>query len=262
MSYTAIAYRLPLPLRRHILFFESEIASAVEAFARALPDGARVLDAGSGEGQYRHHFARQRYCGIDLAVGDAAWDYSQVDALADLMALPFRAGTFDAALHIVTIEHLPEPGRALAEMARTLATGGTLLIAAPHEWEVHQAPHDYFRYTRYGLAYVLEQAGFEVREMRAAGGYFRLLARRLLNGLQFFTGGVRWLLFLPAAILLLPPALILPFMDALDRDQNFTLGYLCTARKRARLERLDESRAIAPDRKSTRLNSSHLGISY
>ena len=26
----------------------------------------------------------------------------------------------------------------------TLTTGGRLLIAAPHEWEVHQAPHDYF----------------------------------------------------------------------------------------------------------------------
>ena len=121
----------------------------------------------------------------------------------------------------------------MAEIARTLAPGGALLIAAPHEWEVHQAPHDYFRYTRYGLVYLLEKSGFEVRELRAAGGYFRLLARRLLNGLQFFTGGVRWLLFLPAAMLLVPPALILPLLDALDRDRNFTLGYLCTARKRA-----------------------------
>jgi len=193
-----------------------------------------VLDAGSGEGQYRHALARQRYCGVDLAVGDAAWDYSRIDVLADLTALPFRDGTFSAAIHIVTIEHLKEPGRALEEMARVLASGGRLLIAAPHEWEVHQAPHDYFRYTRYGLAYLLETSGFEVCELRAAGGYFRLLARRLLNGLQFFTGGVRWLFFLPAAILLVPPALILPLLDALDRDRNFTLGYLCTARKRPR----------------------------
>jgi len=233
MSYTGIAYRLPRVLRRHILHFETEIVDAVAAFAAALPSGARILDAGSGEGQYRHHFGRQRYCGVDLAVGDATWDYSKVDALADLTALPFREGTFDAAVHIVTIEHLREPARALAEIGRSLVPGGLLLIAAPHEWEVHQAPHDYFRYTRYGLAYVLEQAGFEVREMHAAGGYFRLLARRLLNGLQFFTGGIRWLLFVPAAILLVPPALILPLLDSLDRDRNFTLGYLCTARKRA-----------------------------
>jgi SAM-dependent methyltransferase len=214
------------------LHFEVGIEEAVENFARQLPQAARVLDAGSGEGQYAHFFGRHRYFGVDLAVGDAAWDYSGLNAIADLSALPFRTGTFDGALHIVTIEHLREPACALAEIARTLLPGAPLLIAAPHEWEVHQAPHDYFRYTRYGLAYLLEKAGFEVREVHARGGYFRLLARRLLNGLQFFSGGIRWLGFLPAAILLVPPALILPFFDALDRDRNFTLGYICTARKR------------------------------
>jgi len=231
MRYTGLAYRLPRLLRRHILHFEVEIERAVAALARGLPAGARVLDAGAGEGQYAHHFSRHRYCGVDLAVGDAAWDYSKLDAVADLTALPFRENAFDAALHIVTIEHLREPARALAEIGRSLAPGGVLLIAAPHEWEVHQAPHDYFRYTRFGLAWLLEKAGFEVREMRPAGGYFRLLARRLLNGLQFFSGGFRWLLFIPAAILLVPPAMILPFLDFLDRDRNFTLGYICTARK-------------------------------
>ncbi len=232
MSYTAVAYRLPKPLRRHILHFEVEIEEAVESFAQSLPAGARMLDAGAGQGQYKHAFKRQRYCGVDLAVGDAAWDYTKLDALADLTALPFREGVFAAAINVVTLEHLCEPARALAEIARTLEPGGRLLLAAPHEWEVHQAPHDYFRYTRHGLQYLLEKAGFEAIEIHAAGGYFRLVARRLLNGLQFFTGGVRWLGFIPAAILLVPPALILPLLDALDRDRNFTAGYICTARKR------------------------------
>ena len=232
MSYSAIAYRLPRPLRRWILHFETEIEDAVARFASSLPPGARVLDAGAGEGQYARAFARQRYCGVDLAVGDRAWDYSRLDAIADLTALPFRAATFDAALHIVTIEHLREPACALAEIGRTMAPGAPLLIAAPHEWEVHQAPHDYFRYTRYGLKYLLEKSGFEVTELTPAGGYFRLTARRLLNGLQFFSGGLRWLGFLPAAILLVPPALVLPLFDSLDRDRNFTLGYICSAKKR------------------------------
>jgi SAM-dependent methyltransferase len=232
VSYTALAYRLPKPLRRHILHFEVEISDAVAGFANALPAGVRILDAGAGEGQYAHHFTRQRYCGVDLAVGDGTWDYSKLDVIADLTALPFRTYAFHAAINVVTLEHLREPARALAEIARTLEPGGRLLLAAPHEWEVHQAPHDYFRYTRYGLQYLLEQAGFEPIEIRPAGGYFRLVARRLLNGLQFFTGGVRWLGFIPAAILLVPPALILPLLDTLDRDRNFTAGYICTARKR------------------------------
>jgi len=232
MKYTDLAYRLPRPLRRHILHFEVEIEDAVVAFAGALKAGMRVLDAGAGEGRHARHFVRQQYCGLDLAVGDAAWDYTHLDVIADLGALPFPCGAFQAALLIVTIEHLPDPAAALAEIGRVLEAGSCLLVAAPHEWEVHQAPHDYFRYTRFGLAHLLQKAGFEMVELRPVGGYFRLLARRLLNGLQFFSGGLRWPFFLPAAFLLVPPALILPFFDFLDRDRNFTLGYIAVARKR------------------------------
>ena len=124
-----------------------------------------------------------------------------------------------------------EPARVVAEIARTLAPGGRLLLVAPQDWEVHQSPNDYFRYTRHGVKHLLESAGLATGEIRPVGGYFRLLARRLLNGLQFFSGGLRWLAFLPAAALLVPPALILPCLDFLDRDRNFTLGYICTASK-------------------------------
>jgi len=233
MKPVALAYRLPGFLRRHVLHFESAIQDRVAAFARSLPAGARVLDAGAGEGQYAGLFGAQKYCGVDLAVGDAAWNYGRLDAVADLAALPFSAGLFDATIHIVTLEHVPEPGCVVRELARTLAPSGTLLLIAPHEWEVHQAPHDYFRYTRYGLQYLLAKAGFANIEIEPVGGYFRLLSRRLLNGLQFFSGGVKWLCFLPAAIFLVPPALVLPFLDFLDRDRNFTLGYICIARKSA-----------------------------
>jgi len=81
------------------------------------------------------------------------------------------------------------------------------------------------------MRYLLERAGMVEIEIRPVGGYFRLLARRLLNGLQFFSGGVRWLGFIPAALLLVPPALLIPYLDFLDRDRNFTLGYICTAKK-------------------------------
>jgi SAM-dependent methyltransferase len=233
VTYSVIADHLPGWLHRHVLHFEAAIETAVETFAAALPTGARVLDAGAGQVRHARYFARQRYCGVDLAVGDSAWDYSRLDALADLARLPFASGCFDAVIHIVTLEHVREPACVLKELARALTAGGALLVIAPQEWEVHQAPHDYYRYTRYGLVYLLEAAGLTAIEIRPVGGYFRLLARRLFNGLQFFSGGFRWLAFLPAAFLLAPPALLIPFLDFLDRDRNFTLGYICTAKKSA-----------------------------
>jgi hypothetical protein len=67
--------------------------------------------------------------------------------------------------------------------------------------------------------------------MAPAGGYFRLLSRRLLNGLHFFMRGPWWILFIPAAAVLVPLALLAPLFEPLDVERNFTLGYKCTARK-------------------------------
>jgi SAM-dependent methyltransferase len=229
MIYRRIQRVLPAFLRRHLLYFEFAAEQAVREFAGALPAGARVLDAGAGEGAYRHHFTRQRYLGLDLGIGDSNWNYRQLDVIGDLAALPFPDGAFDACLNVVTLEHVREPARVLREIARTLAPGGRLLLVVPQEWEVHQAPHDYFRYTRFGCAWLLDQAGFERVEIRSVGGYFRLLSRRLLNGLQFFPG----ILFPLAALFLAPPALAAPWFDRLDRRRDFTLGYICTAFKRS-----------------------------
>jgi hypothetical protein len=109
-----------------------------------------------------------------------------------------------------------------------LTVRGRLLLIVPQEWEVHQAPHDYWRFTRHGVERLLSDAGFTDISIRPAGGFFRLLSRRLLNGLQFFPP----LLMPVAALFLVPPAIILPVFEFLDRRRDFTLGYICTATKR------------------------------
>ena len=218
---------MPGPLRRYVMHFETAIEDAVTQFAASLAPGALLLDAGAGEGNYKPYFTAQRYCALDLAVGDAAWNYGRLDVVGDLSKLPFRDLTFHGCLNVVTLEHVREPARALVEMARTLAPGGRLLLIAPHEWEEHQQPHDYYRYTRYGLEYLLGQAGMAEISIRPVGGFFRLLARRMLNGLQFFPGPFMIL----AAVFLIPPALVLPWFEPLDQRRNFTLGYICSARK-------------------------------
>ncbi|MGH9663170.1 MAG: class I SAM-dependent methyltransferase, partial [Bryobacteraceae bacterium] len=119
MNNQAAARRLPSPLRRYILHFEARIEDAVAAFAASLPPSARVLDAGAGEGAYAPNFRAHRYTGVDLGIGDASWNYHGLDVVADLSALPFRDACFDAALNIVTLEHVRDPARVLAELART-----------------------------------------------------------------------------------------------------------------------------------------------
>jgi len=224
--YDKVRDAVPAPLRRWVQHFETSIDAAVAEFAASLPASARVLDAGAGEGSYSHHFSKHRYCALDLGIGDAAWNYSKLDVIGDLEKLPFRDAAFDACLNVVTLEHVREPALVIRELFRTLAPGGRILLIAPHEWEEHQQPHDYYRYTRYGLEYLLRTANFTEIKITPVGGFFRLLSRRLFNALQFFPGPLMFV----AAIFLVPPALLFPLFDPLDHHRNFTLGFICTAR--------------------------------
>jgi SAM-dependent methyltransferase len=227
VSYAGLRSLMPGALSRYVMHFEAAIEDAVAKFAGALPSGARVLDAGAGETAHKHYFAAQQYCGLDLGIGDHAWDYSQLDVLGNLETLPFPDATFAAAINIVTLEHVVHPQRVICELGRVLAPGGRFLLVAPLQWEEHQQPHDYGRFTRFALNRMLKRAEFTDISIQPVGGIFRLISRRLLNALQFFPGP----LMLVAAVFFGPPALVLPLLDPLDKERSFTLGYICSARK-------------------------------
>jgi SAM-dependent methyltransferase len=216
---------MPNWLQRHVLHFEASIEDAVREFSAGLPEGARVLDAGAGESQYAECFANHRYVAVDLGIGDQTWEYSHLDAIADLEHLPFSENAFDACVNIVTLEHVREPALVLGELSRVLRPGGRLLLVTPLEWEEHQQPHDYFRYTRHGLEYLLSKAGLRVDRIEPVGGFFRLLSRRLMNAPQFGVAGA--LIGIASA----PIALTLPLLDGLDRSKHFTLGHISIAAK-------------------------------
>jgi SAM-dependent methyltransferase len=201
--------------------------------AAALPAGSWVLDAGAGECPHRPLFAHTRYVTVDLGIGDAAWDYTRVGVLGDIHTLPFRDQSFDAVVNISVLEHLKEPRQAVSEFARVLKPGGRLLLSTVQCWEMHQKPNDFFRFTRYGLEYLFDKAGLVPERVEALGGYFWLLAFRLINVLSFFQKGWRWAVFVllaPFFGFLFP--VILYYMDPLDQVRDFTLGYWCQCRSK------------------------------
>ena len=52
--------------------------------------------------------------------------------VADMRALPFPAGSFASVVSVQSIEHVPDPERVLAEVARVLEPGGVAVFVTPN----------------------------------------------------------------------------------------------------------------------------------
>ena len=229
---------VPEWIRKRVEVDMYAIADFVDRAAASTVPGDRVLDAGAGEGRFKSAFAHARYTGVDLAVGDADWDYRNLDAICDLIGLPFARATFDAAICVQVLEHVPDPPRMLRQIAQVLRPGGRLFLSAPQSWPQHQKPYDFYRYTSFGIRHLLQTAGLEIESIDPIGGYFWSLSFQLQNiNLWLFPRGmhgrawtwpVRGLLGLVFQ-LLLPLALF--YLDGLDRVKDETFGYFCVAVK-------------------------------
>ena len=73
------------------------------------------------------------------------------------------------------LEHVRDPLRVLQDFHRVLKTGGILLLSVPHLAYLHNEPHDYYRYTEFGLKHLTERAGFELLSTRWSGGLLTFL---------------------------------------------------------------------------------------
>jgi len=138
-----------------------------------------VLDVGCGARPHETRFAREtaQYVGIDRPTTGQA----RPDVVGDAMALPVRSACADTVLATELLEHLPHPADFLAEAARVLRPGGTLILSTPFLEPLHEEPRDFFRFTPYGLRVLLVEAGFEVRSIQRKGGWWSVVVGSFVN---------------------------------------------------------------------------------
>jgi ubiquinone/menaquinone biosynthesis C-methylase UbiE len=146
--------------------------------ASLLPVGSDVIDIGAGEAPYRELFSDQHYVTLDRAETPHS---GGVDLHGTADSIPAEDSSFDVVVCTQVLEHVPEPLQALREFQRVLRTGGALIVTVPFLWEEHETPFDYYRYTRYGIEYLLRQAGFEEIDVKPRTDCFTTTAQLLRN---------------------------------------------------------------------------------
>ena len=194
-----------------------------------------LYDLGAGESPYRDFFLQHadRYVAVDWA---SSLHDTKADILADLNEpLPIEDRVADTLVCLSVLEHLREPGLMLGEAFRILKPGGALLLQVPWQWWIHEAPYDFFRYTPYGLKYLLERTGFvDIRVEPQAGFFTTVILKLNYFSLRFIMGPrpVRWLVRGVLSIFWYLGQSLAPWLDRLNRKWELEApGYFVTARR-------------------------------
>ncbi len=194
-----------------------------------------LYDLGCGESPYKDFFMKysNEYKGVD-------WSASQHQSSAEIVAdlneiLPIKSEVADTVISLSVMEHLREPQTMLNEAYRILKQEGYLVAQVPWQWQIHEAPYDFFRYTPYGLKYMLEKAGFsEITITPQAGFFSSWFIKANYFSLRFIMGPAPLRTMIKA--ILIPfwtiGQLIAPILDKLDKNwQKEATGYFITAKK-------------------------------
>jgi SAM-dependent methyltransferase len=136
-------------------------------------DAPIILDVGCGTGAISRRLTKWgRVVSTDFSA--LALEYSRRRGLqhllrADAMRLPFATGSFDLAVCMDVLEHLPDDHAALCELFRVLKPGGRLIAtvpAYPHLWGEHDLALMHFRrYLRHELEDRVNRVGFRIQKI-------------------------------------------------------------------------------------------------
>ncbi len=192
----------------------------------------RILDVGCGQSPYRELFPDCRFVGVDSMPG------MNVSLIGDAVNLPLKDSVLDGAIATEVIEHVALPEDLIRELSRVVKRNGFFYITAPMTWCLHYEPNDYYRFTRFGLEFLLKRNGLETVAVTRIGGIGSMVSVRLIDvcyeiiqrGLFFLRPKWREKIGL---LCVMPFSLIFYYLSRLiDRiDKRDALGWAILARK-------------------------------
>lgn len=119
----------------------------IDCFLKKHATKKKVLDIGTLNPTYGDSFPN-RTC-LNIVKN------KDIDLRGDAHRLPFKDACFDVVIILEVLEHLQEPKTAISEINRVLRPEGKLLLTTRFVFPLHDTPGHFYRYTKYGLKYLL-----------------------------------------------------------------------------------------------------------
>lgn len=142
----------------------------------------KLLDIGCGNKPYLDVVTPYitDYIGCDIVQSSK----NCVDILSPANNIPLQNETFDTVISTQTIEHVEDHQGLVNEAYRLLVPGGAFILSGPMYWPLHEEPYDFFRFTKHGFVYILENAGFEIKSIESNGGKWAVAGQAFLHALH------------------------------------------------------------------------------
>jgi SAM-dependent methyltransferase len=168
----------------------------------------RTLDVGCGQKPYEALFKSSHYIGLELD-SPASRQNKKADVYYEGTTFPFPNEEFDSVVLNQVLEHVFNPSQFLAEARRVLKKGGVVLMTVPFVWDEHEQPHDYARYSSFGLSFLLKNNGFEILDQKKSANNITAIFQ-LLNAYIYKKTVTRnrWANFLVTLVFMAPFNLI------------------------------------------------------
>lgn len=192
----------------------------------------QVLDVGCGNKPYVPLYGAQKYTGLEIDNPENRQG-KQADYYYDGGLFPFSNEAFDSVVSNQVFEHVPNPDQFLDELSRVLKPKGLMLITAPFVWDEHEQPHDYTRYTSFGIRSILNRHGFEIIALRKSTDDIRIIFQ-FINAYLYKKTLTKWkIINLVMTILLMAPVNIVGEVIFLvtPRNEDLYLDNIVLARK-------------------------------
>lgn len=193
----------------------------------------KLLDIGAEDSPYRDLFKHVTYYSADLTQNSG----STIDFVGDLNeGIPsIKSNYFDYIICTQVLEHIKRPHIAFKEFSRALKPVGKLFLTTHMAFDEHMVPNDYFRFTKYGLKSLGEDAGLRLIHIKPHGGIFHVLSY-FITALPMKTLFKRdsLLYYMYLVVFFLPILLfnvLVFFLDYLDREKTLTINYECIYEK-------------------------------
>lgn len=205
----------------------SELKPLFEKYAHG-----KMADIGCGTKPYKELLASHvdEHIGIDHQ--DTQHQQSEIDISASAYDIPLNNETFDFILCTDVLEHLEEPSKAIAEAYRLLKKNCYAIYSVPLFWHIHEAPRDFYRYTKYGLEYLFKKNGFQVVEIKVVSGFWITFSQEFCYYLLKFRkyGKVNPLWWIIPVVIHFVQIIGL-LLNKIDKDENFATEYIAVVKK-------------------------------